>query len=131
MFGGGPAGGAPGGGLFGGMPMPTPEQMAQMQAMMGGGGAGGGFGGFGGPPAPPADSRPAHERYADQLAQLQGMGFVLSLFARHRYLICGGRLLMRPCSALCQLLRRAEEPRGAADCRRQRVRSTRRATWLR
>lgn len=72
MFGGGAAGGAPGGGLFGGMPMPTPEQMAQMQAMMGGGG---GFGGFGGPPAPPADSRPAHERFADQLAQLQGMGF--------------------------------------------------------
>ena len=57
------------------MPMPTPEQMAQMQAMMGGAGAGS-FGGFGGPPAPPADARPAHERYADQLAQLQGMGCV-------------------------------------------------------
>lgn len=77
----GGAGGAPGGGMFGGMPMPTPEQMAQMQSMFGGGGGGGlgglgglgGFGGFGGGGAPPApaDARPAHERFAVRLLSLQ------------------------------------------------------------
>jgi hypothetical protein len=61
--------------------MPTPEQMAQMQQMFGGaGGAGGGMGGmFGGGAGggqAMADGRPAHERYADQLEQLQAMGYV-------------------------------------------------------
>ncbi|TVY33288.1 Ubiquitin domain-containing protein [Lachnellula occidentalis] len=78
-----------------GLPPITPEQMQQaMQALQGGGfgggagagGAGGGFGdlfgpgGFGGaagqasPPAP-ADTRPPEERFADQLRQLNDMGF--------------------------------------------------------
>lgn len=71
MFGNPPAGaGGAGGNLFGGLPMPTPEQMQNVLGMMGGaGGAGGaGAGGlFGAPPAVAADSRPAHERYAVRL----------------------------------------------------------------
>lgn len=45
-------------------------------AAMGGAGAGG-FGGFGGAAAPqqPADNRPPEERYSEQLAQLNAMGF--------------------------------------------------------
>lgn len=60
----------------------TPEQMQQFMQMMGNGGMGGmggmgGFGGLGGmgEPAAPADNRPPEERYADQLAQLNEMGF--------------------------------------------------------
>jgi ubiquilin len=52
----------------------TPEMMTQMQQMMMGGGGGFG-GGFGGAPAAPADNRPPEERYADQLRQLNDMGF--------------------------------------------------------
>ncbi|TVY28331.1 Ubiquitin domain-containing protein [Lachnellula hyalina] len=77
-----------------GLPPITPEQMQQaMQALQAGGGfaggaggAGGGFGdlfgpggfgGAGGPASPPApaDTRPPEERYADQLRQLNDMGF--------------------------------------------------------
>lgn len=67
----------PFGSLFGGLPGAqanpfgvTPEQMQQFMQMMGGGG----MGGFGAPPAP-ADNRPPEERYADQLRQLNEMGF--------------------------------------------------------
>lgn len=71
----------------GGMPNLTPEQQQQaqqyMQQLMGGqnpfGAAGGAnpFGGFGNPASPPApaDTRPPEERYADQLRQLNDMGF--------------------------------------------------------
>jgi ubiquilin len=93
LFGGLP--GAAGGGAAGqdpftafGLPTPTPEQIQQVMQLMGGaGGAGaglpgglgglGGFGGFGSPTAasPPPDTRPPEERYADQLRQLNDMGF--------------------------------------------------------
>lgn len=60
----------------------TPEQMQQFMQMMGNGGMGGmgglgGLGGLGGmgESAAPADNRPPEERYADQLAQLNEMGF--------------------------------------------------------
>lgn len=88
------AGAGTGAGLGGLPPNPfnmTPEQMQQMQQMaqqMGlgdlmGGGLGGAFGGFGGAgagagagnPPPPADTRPPEEMYADQLRQLNDMGF--------------------------------------------------------
>jgi ubiquilin len=53
--------------------------MQQMMQMLGGGGMGagaGGMGGFGAPtPASPPDNRPPEERYADQLRQLNDMGF--------------------------------------------------------
>lgn len=79
--------------------MQNPQMMQQMMQMMGGGGgagagslggaqgageagfnpwaAMGGMGGFGGSPEPqaPADNRPPEERYADQLRQLNDMGF--------------------------------------------------------
>lgn len=79
--------------------MQNPQMMQQMMQMMGGGGGapgslggahgageagfnpwaamGGGMGGFGGSPEPsaPADNRPPEERYADQLRQLNDMGF--------------------------------------------------------
>ncbi len=48
----------------------SPEQMMQMMQMFGGGAAGG----AGGSPAPP-DNRPPEERYAEQLRQLNDMGF--------------------------------------------------------
>jgi ubiquilin len=68
------------------MPPVTPEMMQQaMQMMQNGGfndmfGGAGGFGGMGGAggaasPPPPADTRPPEERYADQLRQLNDMGF--------------------------------------------------------
>ncbi|KAJ5125217.1 Ubiquitin-like protein DskB [Penicillium atrosanguineum] len=44
-----------------------------LASLLGGGGFGGGFGGFGSPQ--PADNRPPEERYADQLRQLNDMGF--------------------------------------------------------
>lgn len=54
--------------------MQNPALMQQMQQMMGGG-----FGGLGGmgapPPQEPADTRPPEERYAEQLRQLNDMGF--------------------------------------------------------
>jgi len=61
----------------------TPEMMQQAMQMFGGGGGMGGMGGmFGGAggegaasPPPPADTRPPEERYADQLRQLNDMGF--------------------------------------------------------
>lgn len=54
----------------------SPELMQQAAAAFGGGGFGGGFGGGGfGAPAAPADTRPPEERYADQLQQLNEMGF--------------------------------------------------------
>ena len=52
------------------------DWMANMMAQMYGGGNGGGMGGGmgGGSPAPP-DNRPPEERYAEQLRQLNDMGF--------------------------------------------------------
>lgn len=76
----------------GGLPPPTPEQMQRAMAMLGqlgGGGAGSegaqlppflglggaGLGGAGGAPAAPADTRPPEEQFAEQLRQLNDMGF--------------------------------------------------------
>lgn len=62
----------------------SPEMLQQAMQMWGsgamgggmGGGLGGGMGGFGAPsPASPPDNRPPEERYADQLRQLNDMGF--------------------------------------------------------
>ena len=69
----------------------NPEMMQQMMQAFGGGGQGGqggqggfnpfgalgGMGGFGGSPEPqgPPDNRPPEERYAEQLRQLNDMGF--------------------------------------------------------
>jgi ubiquilin len=55
----------------------TPEMMQQAMALLQGGGLGdmGGLGGFGGTPPPPVDNRPPEELYADQLRQLNDMGF--------------------------------------------------------
>lgn len=92
LFGGAGAGagagaGGPGFNPFPGMPQPTPEQIQQALEMMRNGSFGdmfgaGGFGGMGGmggaapgAPAAPADTRPPEERYADQLRQLNDMGF--------------------------------------------------------
>jgi ubiquilin len=68
-----------------GMPPITPEMMQRAMQMMNGGnfndifGGAGGAGAFGGAgatsPPPPADTRPPEERYADQLRQLNDMGF--------------------------------------------------------
>jgi ubiquilin len=44
----------------------TPEMMQSMMQMMGGGG---------GAPAGPPDTRPPEERFAEQLRQLNDMGF--------------------------------------------------------
>lgn len=49
----------------------TPEMMQQFMQMMGGAGGAGGMG----EPAAPADNRPPEDRYADQLRQLNEMGF--------------------------------------------------------
>ncbi|TGZ83547.1 hypothetical protein EX30DRAFT_315126 [Ascodesmis nigricans] len=77
--------GAPGGGL--GAMMNNPQMQEQMRQLMGSlAGAGDGSSpganpfGFGSPlggssPAAPADTRPPEERYADQLRQLNDMGF--------------------------------------------------------
>jgi len=81
-----------GGGGLPGLPPMTPEQMQQAMQLLGGGAGGGGggglgdlfgpggfggLGGAGGPASPPApaDTRPPEERYADQLRQLNDMGF--------------------------------------------------------
>lgn len=87
LFGAGGFGGAAGGNPFGQLPALTPEQLQEAnQAMnflrssgvdMGnlfGGPAGAAALGAGSPP-PPADTRPPEERYADQLRQLNDMGF--------------------------------------------------------
>ena len=76
---------APGGAnLFGSLAQMTPEQiqqqvqqLQQMSQMFGGMGGMGGMGGFGAPgaPAAPEDNRPPEERYAEQLRQLNDMGF--------------------------------------------------------
>jgi ubiquilin len=67
------AGGAGGAGGAQGNPFGiSPEQMMQMMQMFGGGGAGSGAGGS---PAAPPDNRPPEERYAEQLRQLNDMGF--------------------------------------------------------
>ncbi|KAF4635449.1 hypothetical protein G7Y89_g2647 [Cudoniella acicularis] len=81
LFGG--AGGAGGANPFGmqGMPPVTPEMLQQFNQMMqqAGGGGGNDLFGFGAAnptsPPPPADTRPPEERYADQLRQLNDMGF--------------------------------------------------------
>ena len=88
LFGG--AGGAGGANPFGQLPAMTPEQMQEASQAMNflrssgvdlGGLFGGGLGagGAGAPasssPPPPADTRPPEERYADQLRQLNDMGF--------------------------------------------------------
>lgn len=54
----------------------NPAMMQQMSQMFGGGGFGdfGGMGAAAGPPEP-ADTRPPEERYAEQLRQLNDMGF--------------------------------------------------------
>merc|ERR1711939_875581 len=79
LFGG--AGGA-GQNPFGQMPPMTPEMMQQAMQMLQNGGMGNLFGGgnqwgAGGAssPPPPADTRPPEEIYADQLRQLNDMGF--------------------------------------------------------
>ncbi|KAG4443610.1 hypothetical protein IFR05_000887 [Cadophora sp. M221] len=81
LFGGAGAGGQ---NPFGqGMPPMTPEMMQQAMQMMQNGGMGNLFGGgnqWGAPggaasPPPPADTRPPEEIYADQLRQLNDMGF--------------------------------------------------------
>jgi ubiquilin len=66
--------GATGASPFGNM---TPEMMQQAMALLQGGGLGdmGGLGGLGGTPPPPVDNRPPEELYADQLRQLNDMGF--------------------------------------------------------
>lgn len=73
--------GGQGGAAPQGFPQVTPEMMQQAMQMMGGG-AGGGAGGMRGgfnpfmPQAPAApDNRPPEEIYADQLRQLNDMGF--------------------------------------------------------
>lgn len=59
-----------------GMPNLTPEMLQQaMQFMQANPGFGGGFGGFGAPAAAPPDTRPPEEVYAEQLRQLNDMGF--------------------------------------------------------
>lgn len=88
LFGQAGAGGAPGAAgqnanPFGmqGMPPMSPEMLQQAMQMINSGQMGNLFGGngFGGagspPPVAPADNRPPEERYADQLRQLNDMGF--------------------------------------------------------
>ena len=77
LFGGMPgAQGGAGGGASAQNPLGlTPEMMQQAMQMWGPGGLGG-LGGFGSPsPAQPSDNRPPEERYAEQLRQLNDMGF--------------------------------------------------------
>ena len=82
------------------MPPMTPEMMQQAMQMLQNGGMGNLFGGgnqwgAGGAssPPPPADTRPPEEIYADQLRQLNDMGFFdfdrkltfIFLTGTHRY----------------------------------------------
>ncbi|KAI1765064.1 ubiquitin-domain-containing protein [Hypoxylon sp. FL1150] len=62
------AGANPGANLFGGMPPMSPEALQQMVQMLG-------MNSPSGSPAPPPDNRPPEERYAEQLRQLNDMGF--------------------------------------------------------
>ncbi|KAK4218280.1 hypothetical protein QBC37DRAFT_9404 [Rhypophila decipiens] len=55
-------------------PFGNPEALQQLMQLWGGPGGLGGLGGAGSPP-PPADNRPPEERYAEQLRQLNDMGF--------------------------------------------------------
>jgi ubiquilin len=55
-----------------GMPPMSPEALQQMMQLLG---MGSGGMGSAGSPAPPADTRPPEERYAEQLRQLNDMGF--------------------------------------------------------
>ena len=79
MMGGGA--GTGGGAAGGGNPMdPAANPFAALMGGMGGAGMGQGFGqqgggGVGGMPAAPQDTRPPEERYAEQLRQLNDMGF--------------------------------------------------------
>ncbi|GAB1310243.1 Deubiquitination-protection protein dph1 [Madurella fahalii] len=69
LFGSGQAGQAANAANPFGMPPISPEAMQQMAQMLG-------LGSLGNPSAPaPADDRPPEERYADQLRQLNDMGF--------------------------------------------------------
>ncbi|KAH7374984.1 deubiquitination-protection protein dph1 [Plectosphaerella cucumerina] len=61
------AGAGAGANPFAANPFMNPEAMQQMMAMLGGGG--------GASPAAPPDNRPPEERYAEQLRQLNDMGF--------------------------------------------------------
>ncbi len=81
LFGGGLGQGGLGGAQGGanannpfGLPPITPEAMQQLAQLLG---TGQGMGGLGSPlaAAPPADNRPPEERYAEQLRQLNDMGF--------------------------------------------------------
>lgn len=69
LFGGAPGAnaGAAANPFGGGMPAMSPEALQQMLQLMGMGAPGGS--------APPADNRPPEERYAEQLRQLNDMGF--------------------------------------------------------
>lgn len=53
----------------------TPEMMQQAMALLQGGGMGDMGIGFGATPPPPVDNRPPEELYAEQLRQLNDMGF--------------------------------------------------------
>ncbi|KAF1988599.1 hypothetical protein K402DRAFT_391820 [Aulographum hederae CBS 113979] len=65
--------GGAGAGAGAGSGAPNPNAMADLLAALGGGA--GGAGGFGGAPPQPEDTRPPEERYAEQLRQLNEMGF--------------------------------------------------------
>ncbi|KAF3192805.1 hypothetical protein TWF225_011604 [Orbilia oligospora] len=67
-----PPGGGGGGGGGGGLDLNQLQNMMQLLGM--GPGGAGGLGGFGAPAAP-VDNRPPEERYAEQLRQLNDMGF--------------------------------------------------------
>ncbi|KAK0747800.1 hypothetical protein B0T21DRAFT_355138 [Apiosordaria backusii] len=72
---GAPAAGAGAGGVNPANPFGmSAEEFAQVRQALGGLGGLGGLGAFGAPPAPP-DVRPPEERYAEQLRQLNDMGF--------------------------------------------------------
>ncbi|KAK4147800.1 uncharacterized protein C8A04DRAFT_24353 [Dichotomopilus funicola] len=70
LFGAGGPGSTPGANPFN-MPPISPEALQQLAQMLGGSGPLGGTGA----PAAPVDNRPPEERYADQLRQLNDMGF--------------------------------------------------------
>ncbi|KAI1499048.1 hypothetical protein F5X99DRAFT_298564 [Biscogniauxia marginata] len=68
LFGGAPGANANAGANPFGMPPISPEALQQMVQLLG-------MGSPSGTPAPPADNRPPEERYAEQLRQLNEMGF--------------------------------------------------------
>lgn len=71
LFGAPPTTGSPAAQNPFGLPPISPEALQQMMQLLGGPG---GLGGAASPP-PPADNRPPEERYAEQLRQLNDMGF--------------------------------------------------------